>query len=154
MGAGGREHAPPDEHASDGIGLRAVDTPQRAQRHVERVRSRRSGLRLRGRRSAFGRAGGGAVAKEAAYLVHPALAAHGIKLGVDNGEEAALVQRSERRVRGRLSTERLEEAVEPAGDGPVREAVGRLHVEDVPQGPHLRGPRSLAAFRRHLVTLA
>ena len=85
---------------------------------------------------------------------HPALAAHGIKLGVDNGEEAALVQRSERRVRGRLSTERLEEAVEPAGDGPVREAVGRLHVEDVPQGPHLRGPRPLAAFRRHLVTFA
>ena len=148
-GVRGREHAPPDEHAPDGIGLRAVNAPQRGQRHVERVRGRRSGLRFRGRRSASGRAGRGPVAEEAAYLVNPALAARGIELGVGNGKEATLVQRLECGVRAHLPAQGFEEAVDPAGDGPVREAVGRLHVEDVPQGPHLRCACPLAAFRRH-----
>ena len=148
--AGVREHLPPDKHLADGIRLRAVAGPQRAQGHVERVANRWGG-RFRRRSGTPVRTGGRpGIAEEAASLVRPALAARRVEFRIGDGEEAALVQRSERRVRSRLSTERFEEAVEAAGDGPVGEAVGRLHVEDVAQGPHLGGASPSAALRRHL----
>ena len=77
------------------------------------------------------------VAEETSGLARPALALARVELDVGDGEEPAFVQRSQRRVSTRLPPERFEEPVEPAGDGLVREAVRRLHVQDVPEGPHL-----------------
>ena len=62
-------------------------------------RPRRGGGRLRRRRGTPGGTGGGAcAAEEAARLIRPALALRCVELGIGDGEEAALVQRSERRV--------------------------------------------------------
>ena len=138
-GVRGREHAPPDEHPPDRGSLRAVHGPQRAQGLVERVASlsRGDGWRLGRWSGAPVGAGGWPVAEEAAGLVRPALALARVEFGIGDGEEPAFVQRSQHRVSTCLCPQRFEEPVEPAGDGPVGEAVSRLNVQDVPEGPHL-----------------